>query len=127
MQFIKSVSKREMWFAFIGLVIGIIIGAKTLSLMVPDATHWISLYHSEKNEMTGEVIMENHDMLNTHITSEKQFVEEMIPHHEAAVVMAKDVLKLNPRTEVKDLAEAIIKTQNSEIKMMQYWLTAWKW
>jgi hypothetical protein len=112
MHFIRTITKRELWFVFISLIVGVAFGAELLSFMVPDATHWISLYHVQKNEMTGEMAMGGHDM-STHVTSEKQFVEAMIPHHEAAVVMAQDVLKLHPRSEIKNLAEAGLQIGNS--------------
>lgn len=54
-----------------------------------------------------------------------RFINAMIPHHEAAVTMAKDALKKSQRGEVKKLAQAIIKAQNTEINQMKQWRTAW--
>ncbi len=69
----------------------------------------------------------NHYVMSK-VTSEKQFLKEMKLHHEAAVLMAQQVLTLpNIRAEVKVLAKNIISAQNTEIKMMKDWITAWKY
>ncbi|MHC5729596.1 MAG: DUF305 domain-containing protein, partial [Nostoc sp.] len=47
-----------------------------------------------------------------------RFINAMIPHHEGAVTMAKDVLSKSKRPEIKQLAQEIIKAQNTEIKQM---------
>ena len=54
-----------------------------------------------------------------------RFINAMIPHHEGAVTMAKDVLSKSKRPEVKQLAQEIIKSQNTEIKQMQQWRKTW--
>ena len=50
------------------------------------------------------------------------FVKGMIPHHAGAIDMAKTVLAFGKDPEVKKLAEAIIKAQESEIASMKDWL-----
>ncbi|WP_375498949.1 DUF305 domain-containing protein [uncultured Nostoc sp.] len=54
-----------------------------------------------------------------------RFINAMIPHHEGAVTMAKDVLSKSKRSEIKQLAQEIIKAQNTEIKEMQQWRKSW--
>ncbi|MEH2318973.1 DUF305 domain-containing protein [Nostoc sp.] len=54
-----------------------------------------------------------------------RFINAMIPHHQGAVTMAKDVLSKSKRPEIKQLAQEIIKAQNTEIKQMQQWRKAW--
>ncbi|WP_341528068.1 DUF305 domain-containing protein [Nostoc sp. UHCC 0302] len=54
-----------------------------------------------------------------------RFINAMIPHHEAAVTMAKDALQKSQRPEIKNLAQAIIKAQETEIKQMKQWRKAW--
>jgi len=50
------------------------------------------------------------------------FVKGMIPHHQGAVDMAKTVLAFGKDAEVRKLAEAVIKAQESEIALMQEWM-----
>ncbi len=50
------------------------------------------------------------------------FLQDMIHHHEMAVVMAQSVLELDHREEVAQLAQAIIALQREEIALMQSFL-----
>lgn len=47
------------------------------------------------------------------------YLEGMIMHHEMAVVMAEEVLALEPRAEVAEFAQAVIDVQTAEIEQMQ--------
>lgn len=48
--------------------------------------------------------------------------EAMIDHHLGAVAMAKDALEKSSREEIKQLARAIIETQEAEIAQMRVWI-----
>ncbi len=54
-----------------------------------------------------------------------RFINAMIPHHEGAVIMAKDALKKSKRPEIQKLAQEIISSQETEIKQMQQWGQNW--
>jgi uncharacterized protein (DUF305 family) len=54
-----------------------------------------------------------------------RFIDAMIPHHQGAVVMAKDVLQKSKRPELQKLAQEIIKAQEQEIAQMQQWRKQW--
>ena len=55
-----------------------------------------------------------------------EFVKQMIPHHEGAIDMAKDMQKRDSRKELKELAGDIITSQEVEIKQMKEWLATWQ-
>jgi uncharacterized protein (DUF305 family) len=54
-----------------------------------------------------------------------RFLNAMIPHHEGALVMARDVLSKSQRPEMKQLAENILTSQQKEIEQMVQWRQAW--
>lgn len=54
-----------------------------------------------------------------------EFIKEMIPHHQGAVMMANEALQKSKKNEIKTLASGIIKAQNAEIKQMQDWQKDW--
>ena len=60
------------------------------------------------------------------VATEKEFLTEMIPHHEEAVTTAKEVLARGATTpEIKTLVEGIITAQEKEIADMKSWYQAW--
>lgn len=54
-----------------------------------------------------------------------EFIRQMIPHHEMAVMMAQMLLAGTEREELRTLGKNIITSQSSEIEMMQGWYAAW--
>ncbi|MEK7165808.1 MAG: DUF305 domain-containing protein [Patescibacteria group bacterium] len=56
---------------------------------------------------------------------DKEFIEQMIPHHQMAVMMAQMLLNSTDRSEMKQLAENIISAQTREINQMREWYRVW--
>ena len=56
---------------------------------------------------------------------DQAFIEEMIPHHEMAVMMSQHLLSNAVHPEMKKLAQAIIQAQTKEINEMQSWYQQW--
>lgn len=56
---------------------------------------------------------------------DREFIVQMIPHHEMAIVMAEMLRSTTKRSEMKQLADNIIISQAREIEMMRSWLKAW--
>ncbi len=63
--------------------------------------------------------------LQTAIDFDKEFLSQMIVHHEMAVMMAQMLEAATERPDMKQLAEDIIASQSQEITMMKGWLTVW--
>ncbi len=56
---------------------------------------------------------------------DREFIDQMIPHHEMAVMMANMLATASVRTEMQQLASAIMTSQSREIEMMRSWRAAW--
>ncbi len=58
---------------------------------------------------------------------DKAFIEEMIPHHQMAVMMATMLKQSTNREEMKQLAQNIIDAQTKEINEMRQWYKSWRY
>ncbi len=56
---------------------------------------------------------------------DNRFISLMIPHHEAAIMMAKDALEKATWPEIKQMARDIIAAQQKEIAQMKEWQMKW--
>jgi uncharacterized protein (DUF305 family) len=54
-----------------------------------------------------------------------RFIDAMIPHHEGALIMAKDAQRKSKRPEIQELANSIISAQTKEIVQMKQWRKTW--
>lgn len=61
----------------------------------------------------------------THNEHDVTFAQQMIPHHQQALDMAKLVPSRAASAKVKDLASRIEKAQDPEIQQMHGWLSRW--
>ena len=51
--------------------------------------------------------------------TDAEYVKEMIPHHQQAVEMSKELLQTTSNPELKQFAENVIEKQTSEIKQLE--------
>ncbi len=54
-----------------------------------------------------------------------RFIDAMTPHHQGALVMAKEAKEKSQRPEIQKLADEIIKAQTKEIAELQTWRKQW--
>jgi uncharacterized protein (DUF305 family) len=79
------------------------------------------------NADTGMAGMNHMDhMTAMMVSSERQFIEGMIPHHQEAVDTAKEVIERGGTTpEIMQLVEDIVIAQEAEIAEMKQWHEEW--
>lgn len=88
---------------------------------------WLELWYPEKYvQPFYQPMMRDLEGLSVE-EAEKTFLEDMILHHEMAVIMAASLLEheLVEHQEVEVLARSITEAQEEEIEMMQKWLDEW--
>ncbi|MBC7969761.1 MAG: DUF305 domain-containing protein [Verrucomicrobia bacterium] len=80
----------------------------------------------------GQGMMTRNGMMHTDLVAlknasdfDKEFIRQMIPHHQMAVHMAQMVLNQKTRPQIHTLTQSIIKSQTTEINQMQQWQQAW--
>ena len=108
-------------------VSGLILGVGLLRAGVDAETHvhssqetadpdWSELIASmDKMHMAMEAVMRSGN-------ADVDFVRLMLPHHQAAIDMAKTQLLHGTDAQMRRLAQEIITDQQSEIELMQRWL-----
>ncbi|MBW4519123.1 MAG: DUF305 domain-containing protein [Scytolyngbya sp. HA4215-MV1] len=88
-------------------------------------------WHTQHNQMMPMSQTQSHAMMMTMNLGQAdaqfdlRFINAMIPHHEGAIVMARDALGKSKRSEIQKLAQAIITSQQTEIDQMKAWRAAW--
>lgn len=105
---------REFVFALGGFLIGVI-----LMLLIVQAAATTRNF-----DMRGMMGIRNQgNMMQT--AMDAHFIEQMIPHHENAIAMAKLALQESNRPEIKTLSQNIIDSQSKEINQMKDWYKSW--
>ena len=98
---------------------GLIIGGMAIWLLT------ISSVNSNNIGIMGMMGLRTSSMIQGSGTIDAHFIEQMIPHHEDAITMAKLAQTKAQRSEVKQLAENIIESQDKEINQMKSWYESW--
>ena len=122
-------------FSLIFLVIGILLGWLIWGNNVTQKTMQNGMHQMPNGQMmNNDGSMNMEDMMRS-MTSDlkgktgdafdREFLSQMIVHHEGAIEMAKIVLEKTKRPEIKKMAEDIINAQSGEIITMKGWLSQW--
>lgn len=56
---------------------------------------------------------------------DREFIAQMIPHHQMAVMMSTMLANRAEHSEIRTLAQSIIQSQSAEIGQMQQWEQTW--
>jgi uncharacterized protein (DUF305 family) len=97
----------------------------------PKAGNKPMFYHAQMGggmEMTAadmKNMMMMGDLGKADANFDLRFLDAMIPHHEGAIMMAKDAEQKSKRPEIKALSQAILTSQQAEINQMKAWKKAW--
>ena len=85
--------------------------------------------HMATHETSWVALMKDTETMHAAMTaaepsgnSDADFVNLMLPHHQAAIEMAKTELLYGGDPQMRRLAQEIITDQESEIQLMQLWL-----
>jgi len=77
---------------------------------------------SEFSDDMKDMMKKMKEMSNTG-NIDRDYVSMMIPHHEAAVKMAKDQIANGKNEALKQMAQKMIEEQNQEIDLFKKWLS----
>lgn len=97
----------------------------------PNASDQAVMYSAEMGhtmpmteEMRSSMMMEG-DLGAADDQFDLRFINAMIPHHQGAIDMAQQALEKSNRSEIKELAQNIIDSQQQEIDQMEQWRKDW--
>lgn len=95
---------------------------------IQEMQSWLSSwYQIDKQPM----MMQDSEQMMSHLNSasgdefDKMFLQMMIEHHSTAIQEATPCVQRVSHTELKNLCQNIISSQQQEIQQMQTWLTQW--
>lgn len=101
-----------------GVVIGgVLVWGTAYTVLTSNNTNMMGMMGFRNTPLQG--VMQNSNSIDAH------FIEQMIPHHEDAITMAKLALVKAQKPEIKTLAASIIESQGKEITQMKTWYKDW--
>ena len=101
---------------------------RTQSTEIEQMTTWLENWYPDRSHQVDyQSMMRDLDQLKGDVL-DQAFLEDMIPHHMAAIMMSQQLLNrgLAEHEEVEILAINIRNSQQNEIQMMMRWLTSWE-
>jgi uncharacterized protein (DUF305 family) len=120
----------------IGLVLAVLLvavgGMGFLVGQITHATNESAADTSTSRDDTGSM-MNGGDMMGSQMTNffdeqkpfDLQFIDQMIPHHEGALMSSEHMISNSKRPEMRQLYENIQKSQSEQIEQMQEWREEW--
>ena len=98
------------------------------SLLVFSSTTFAASHHNDHaNAPMAKMPMMSMEMpqWDGQLPFDKWFLDNMIPHHQQAVMMSRMMFTHTQRAEMKTLGNDIIQAQMKEIEQMQDWRSQW--
>lgn len=80
--------------------------------------------HMSGDEHARGMNMDPQDLRGTK-PFDREFIDMMVPHHQGAIVMAKEELAKGKNPTLRKLARAIVLAQEREIRQMRSWRSKW--
>jgi len=107
-------------------VIVVLVAVATVGLA---ATSTLLLTRPSGNSPDSSFAQSSHNGLDMmdhmQVSSEFDYLAQMIPHHQEAIDTAQIILAHSSRPEMKQFAQNIIQAQTAEIAQMKNWLNEW--
>lgn len=113
---------NKITFGIGGIIIGLVLAIFFTSAVFPSRNGGFGMMGWRTNPTSSQGANGNTQVANN---IDRHFIEQMIPHHDGAVAMAKLALEKSKRTEIRTLATAIIESQTKEIQDMSAWYKDW--
>ncbi len=114
----ENMKDNKLKYGFGGILIGgVLVWVITMTIINSNNIGMIGMMGYRNGNQTN--VMQNSDSIDAH------FIEQMIPHHEDAITMAKLAQTKAQKPEVKQLSEEIISSQSKEINQMKTWYKDW--
>ena len=102
-----------------------------VSPVVPTAstvsdTSMAGMDHSKMDMWNGSMNMASgQTMDHMWVSTEEEFIANMIPHHQEAVDTASIIVAKTQNAELKKIAENIVSAQKTEIALLGSWMKSW--
>lgn len=127
-----SVTNQNLLYGIVGLIVGIIIAGQIANNNVGSMMRMMGM--GRAHDMMNERMMDDHSSSGMGSSAlatkrgdefDREFIAEMIAHHEGAINMANLAKQYAGHEEIKQMADDIIAAQSREIDQMRTWHKDW--